>query len=344
MGVSDSALPGKLQRLTAILLGVVIALVLGEVGIRWHYTGRPLGSLFASSEDQKLIHDEDLGFRLNPARVEIDPLGFRRSKSGGEVHDDPFVLLVIGDSVSWDRNGFVDRLRTRIGSGVFPEGLKIVNAAVPAYTVHQERLFLERLAETLQPDFVLVQYCTNDHHLFLHQLQSDGRRVVTRAAKQAYLDEESGFLAWLTNKSDLVFEVRVALDMLREKETSRFPWEDDLYYEPAWTDEGWALYETELLAMKDAADELGAGFCVVGFPMLLQLDPGLRAMDAEYVDRPHTRLAELCEAHGISCLNLLPPFLEAAESDLFRDGVHLTPAGHELAADELERFLSKHMR
>ena len=64
-----------------------------------------------------------------------------------------------------------DGLADRVGA------VEVVNAAIPGYTTHQERLLFESGLDDARPELVLLQYCLNDNHRFLHRFDAQGLRI-----------------------------------------------------------------------------------------------------------------------------------------------------------------------
>src|SRR5262249_56325492 len=104
--------------------------------------------------------------------------------------------------------------------------VETINAAVPGYTAHQERLHLARLAAPVAPDVVVVQYCCNDNHAFLHQLVGGGL-LLTHQARPALLPPRDGLCARFLRWSYLAFELRRRLVAESPASAGPFPWRDD---------------------------------------------------------------------------------------------------------------------
>lgn len=76
--------------------------------------------------------------------------------------------------MSRDRQSLRERLADRV---------EVLNGAVPGYTTHQERLWLETEFASLEPNLVLLQYCLNDNFEFLHRFEPGSSILVTEEAR-----------------------------------------------------------------------------------------------------------------------------------------------------------------
>ena len=95
------------------------------------------------------------------------------------------------------RKGFVSLIRRKMGE-LENQSIQVINASVPGYTTYQERLFLERDLLQLKPDLVLLQYCVNDNHKFLHMFNTSQRWLVTPKAAKALLPERASWISrWI---------------------------------------------------------------------------------------------------------------------------------------------------
>jgi len=63
--------------------------------------------------------------------------------------------------------------------------------------------------------------------------------------------------------------------------------------------------------------------------------------NADYVLKPQKQISALCQKYDLPCLDLFPAYRERIGNSekLFRDGVHLTTAGHQLTAELINAFL-----
>jgi hypothetical protein len=183
---------------------------------------------------------------------------------------------------------------------------------------------------------VVLQYCCNDNHRFLHRLTSKGRRLLTFDAMAELQPEGGGPLAWLTRTSYLAYTVRQLL--LAREHGGSLPWDDPILA-PAFAEPSWAMQEDNLRAMRDALQTVGGRLVVVAIPLAVQLDAALLAREPARLLRPQRRLAAACARLDLPLLDLHAAFAAHRGGALFTDGLHLTAAGHRLAGRELAAFL-----
>jgi lysophospholipase L1-like esterase len=252
--------------------------------------------------------------------------GIRTPAFETQKPDNIFRILVIGDSVAWPKDGFVTLLREKLPK----EKFEVINAAIPGYTIHQERIMAERLL-VASPDLVVLQYCVNDHHKFLHEVSSNGRWLFTADAKAALDPSDNSLLSTLTRKSRLVRLIRMTL--LNKPKTAKNAWTGKADVGPAWTEYGWAYYQQEFLEMNKSLGEIP--LVVVAVPY----KPQLKSSDEDAL-YPQARLAALCDETQTPLLDLTSTF-KASEKKLYTDQLHLTDSGHQLVTEALETFLNK---
>lgn len=340
------------MRIKAVAFGtlafVVPSLLLAfavELAMRWRVTGSATGavrSLLPETDEASgwLKPDPDLGYKLTPGRDHVNSLGIRNA----EVQLDPGDrqrLIVLGDSVAFDREGFVTILAERLAE-VGPAGVEVVNAAIPGYTTHQERVLFERDLAPYAPDAVMLQYCVNDNHRFLHQLDDGGHWIIVPEAV-GDATEQTWLPSWL-EASYIVKRIRWRQRASAHHVQTRdalFPWRDTAEFGNAWRAETWDDMEEELRALQAAAIGAGARLGIVAIPYEPQLSPEALERDDAYVLTPQRELAGIAGRLGVPFLDLHPAFASAGAEPLFRDGVHLTDRGHAIAADEIEAFLER---
>ena len=80
---------------------------------------------------------------------------------------------------------------------------------------------------------------------------------------------------------------------------------------------------------------------IVVFPVSNQVDDKFLEIDREYVLFPQKKLGEICKRYGIPFLDLTEALNKCGGPRLFKDFLHLSPEGNDVAAREITRFLSK---
>jgi lysophospholipase L1-like esterase len=322
---------------------LVLLLGAAEFVARWRVDGsarRALTSFVARSDSEPaswLVRDPDLGYKLSPHNEGTNALGIRHSElaAGKPLH--LFRVIVVGDSVAFERRGFVALLRERFAS-VRSGDVEVINASIPGYTTYQERRLLERDLMPLQPDLVIVQYCVNDNHRFLHELSPSGQWLITKEAERA-LAEAGPWPANFLPSSRLLRMIRLRLLANWGKAAGAFPWDTRGDVANAWRDETWPDLEDNLRIMRDRVRSTGGRFAIVAVPFGPQLQQEFLDRDRAYTLKPQRRLADVCARLGVPLLDVYDEFLQSRERRLFRDGIHLTPEGHEIVAAALVDFL-----
>jgi lysophospholipase L1-like esterase len=284
------------------------------------------------------VPDPDLGFKLNPEAAGVNSLGIRDDEISPVKPPESFRVLVLGDSVAFDDRGFVRHLgedlhKVRRGSS------EVINGSIPGFTTYQELVLLKRNLLPLHPDLLVLQYCLNDNHKFLHFVDDSGRWLITPEADKAVGFDHNGPLASWMKASYLVLTVRLGLAHVGRFTGSPFVWDKMPDFHAAWQDESWPESETYLAEMKELLDSIGAKFMIVVVPFEPQLSREALEADRLYTLKPQTRLMEVSARLGVPILDLFPVFYEHRDENLYRDMIHLTERGHRIAADELLAFL-----
>ena len=197
--------PGRRRafRVLAIALGIGIFILLGELGIRlrlaWLFRGQleevsrevpadpeapvTLGDLVYPVENDNLIYRLKPGavgvFRGAPVRV--NSLGFRDEEIGpldasteAPLDAKPpgtIRIIALGDSLGFGwgveaEEGFFEVLERDLDRLAGPaRRVQVVNTSVPGYNAVMEAEVLRETGLALEPDAVLIEYCTNDEAL-----------------------------------------------------------------------------------------------------------------------------------------------------------------------------------
>ena len=287
-----------------------------------------------------VIYDRVLGYRLNPEREHFNSRSVRHGEIAVPKPKDVFRILYLGDSIPWDRKGFVKLTRDFLEKrGRF----EVINASVPGYTSYQEVLFYKRFLKETTPDLVVWTYCLNDNHRFLHRFDENARMLWTKEAERTL--EADGLWGSGASRSYLLTRLRLGvhheIQQRRSKTKSRFPWESTVDFNIAWKDPPWLDYEAYLLDLQGLLKEHNGKLAVVVFPVEPQLMYRYDKENLAYVLKPQRRLLALCEKHRVPCLDLYPAFSAEASRGrrLFRDGIHLNAEGHRCVTLQTLRFL-----
>ena len=328
-----------------VTIGLATLLALGAVELYLRY--QVLGSFSAVwtgfmrgdvpyanlGSEQWVLNDPELGYRLNPAQPEINSIGIR----GGEVPLEKPAgiqrIVVLGDSVAWPENGFVKLLGDKLAGRA-----EVINAAIPGYTTHQERILFERELLKFKPDLVILQVCLNDNHRFLHRFNARGGMIWAREAERALLPSEGDPLALLPNWSYLAIRVRLAY-MRMTTPRAQFPWDSTPDFVTGWRDDGWDLFRAEFDQIREAVETVDSRLSVVVFPFAPQFRKDLLKADAAYVLKPQRVLKQICDEAAVPLLDMYSVIRDNGGRELLPDRIHLSKEGHVVAADALYEHL-----
>jgi lysophospholipase L1-like esterase len=290
-----------------------------------------------------LVPDPGLGYKLNPLNDNVNSLGIRHAEIPAEKAKDRFRVLVLGDSVAWPKDGFVAMLRAHYDAS--DDGrAEVINAAIPGYTTFQERMLLERDLLGVRPDLVILQYCLNDNHRFLHELDAGGRWLITQEAKNAMFPGGDGWVSGLMRSSYLITKMRIRILSISSRPRSTFPWMDEPAFAAAWQVGTWDDTRKHILAIRDVLKKADAQFVLVAVPYEPQLRQDLLKLDNQFTTSPQRMLEDISRNLEVPFLDLHPVFVANGDKRLFTDGIHLTDDGHKLVTAQLVQFLaSQHL-
>jgi lysophospholipase L1-like esterase len=286
-----------------------------------------------------VIFDEELGYRLNPGKAGINNFSIRHGEIAVPKPEGTYRIMYLGDSIPWDRGGFVDRTRDFLqGEGQF----EVINAGIPGYTSYQEVLFYEKYLQPTSPDLVIWTYCLNDNHKFLHRFDEKAQMLWTEEAERTLRIHT----VWddIVSRSYLLARLNLGISaLIKHNENSKcaFPWENRIDFNTAWKDDSWIDYERYLLRLKTILHKQNAKLAIIIFPYEPQLLYRNDTDNYNYAVKPQRKLRDLCNKYEIVCLDLYQSFADeySREIRLYRDGIHLSSGGHNLATQQILSFL-----
>jgi lysophospholipase L1-like esterase len=337
----DVADAQRRQRWLKILVPVLTLLVMfvlleGAFRVAERLATRPRAETWA-------IYDPDLGYRLNPQFGDTSPEGLRDHPVAPKAGR--FRVLMLGDSLGYYGDSvddtWVGRMRQELAQSNSGR-LDVLNASIRGYTNYQELAFLEKFGVAFQPDLVGVGFVLNDLHRILHSFKlQDGQIVgetydftpeaVDSVDNAAFrLARRSRVLVWLRRTLD------PALGSLQYSLGKGFSFDYRPDMNTAWKEASWADVGSQMREMQALGREHGFGLFMVVFPFADQYRPEYLAADRDYVLKPQRLALELCAELAIPCLDM---YDRLTPVDFEEDGIHLTAAGRQRAAEHVARFL-----
>ncbi len=334
------------QRLGRLAYGIVVSLVVAEIGITLVNPQREV-----MPSDMVSI-DPDLGFRMvanyrgvmamNDAAVETNSWGLR-DREFGPRSADTLRIYVLGDSMVFGfgvraEDTFPRLLETTLRDRLHRD-VEVVNGGVPGYGTLQELEFFEQTVEQVQPDLVLVAVA------LLNDI-ADNRKFAERTRER---QRPRGVLwktlRWLRSRSQLYMTLR----RYRHATGGEAVMQIHAPHPSAGTERALRLTERTLLRFAQVARERGVDFGVLISPVYRQTSVqawqhALATYDldaAAYTrDQPNRRLVSFAQAAGLRVLDLLP-VLDAHRSEDLYFHEHWRPRGHAAVADAVADFLAQ---
>jgi len=286
-----------------------------------------------------VIYDQWLGYRLNPNRPGINSRSIKHGEIAVPKPPGTYRIIILGDSIPWDKDGFVDELRKQLEVGRY----ELINASVPGYTAYQELLLFKRYLIETDPDLLIWTYCLNDNHKFLHQFDEKARMLVTEEALESL--KPKSYWDLLISRSYILSSLRLKImakaNERKKNVESQFVWENQVDFNIAWKDFPWRSYEAYLKEMLDMLAQKNAKLAIIVFPYEPQLKYRHDAENYDYAVKPQRILISLCHKYSVHCLDLYPVFSSSYDvgQKLFCDGIHLNELGHRTTAKIIHQFL-----
>lgn len=350
-----------------VLGGICAGLVVSEAVLRIVWP-QPLPF------SEGMFRDEpgDLGYRFNPHLhlvqtgpdgpefdfvIDTNSDGLRDGEIGPKGEHD-FRILILGDSYTLgfgaeQEEAYPQVLEDRLNAGADGWRYDVINAGVPAYTVRQERIYLERYGMAFQPDLVIITVTRNDYDAAAGSplplsVDASGYLILPERAAIATHSLPLFGLKWpqpfhlgvfLQLNSHLYraagrYIPALVVDVVQQQEI--IPGKS-----PAADLDAGVLSITRDLARAGAAAESGGA----SLGVILVPDPSelLRKCRRPETVEPHRQLAEQLEAKRVPYLNTLPQFCQHPDPASLRwpnDG-HFKPEGYRLLGEYVAAFLSE---
>ena len=345
---------GPPERLTRFLLSagssalVILAVLGAEVLARWcapNYLMQTRG-LHVFSDTYGWVPRQGTSAVIDGKRVTFNSAGYRGRELALPKTRDRTRVVVLGDSIAFglevsDDETFTHLLDTR------ENGIEAGNLAVQGYGPDQELIVLANEGLRLDPDAVVLAFClANDFaEAVLPVSLYDGKSPKPRfrlERNRLVLDDSSLRQAawrrgvqWLSDYSHL-FNRTAALGSPSESEA--FPWRD--LKREALGDQEYTLRLNVAIvrSMDVACRQRGITFILAAFP------------NATYYETKPTlarRFLDSVQAEGVTAVDMAERFVALGQpfEAVSLDAVgHLSPVGHAIASQVLEREIASRTR
>lgn len=330
------------RRLAKVVYGVVVCLILGELGIAVVNPQREV------LPKDLVVKDSALGFRMVPSYrgvepkdgipLEINSQGLRERELGAP-RPGTLRILVLGDSVVFGlgvraEDAFPRALERTLEQQQQP--IQVLNGGVPGYGTLQEMKLFEETVGVLQPDVVLVTV----------SVFNDVEDNVKFARPQKRWESAPNViykpLLWLRQRSQLYMMMR----QYRASISAETMMDIHAAQPSPKTTRGLQLTEESLVSFAEAARQRGVAFGILLAPAQKQASPqvwqetlrghGLDAAAYSH-EQPNRRFSDFAREHRLPLLDLLP--LLRQDAGRLYENEHWTTAGHVRVAEAVADFL-----
>ncbi len=278
-------------------------------------------------------------------RVNTNSLGYRGREVSVEHPPHLFRILGLGDSITWgagvqDKDTYLRVLEKKLNELASkkgtPGGYETINTGVVGYSTHQELLTLQRDGLPLRPDLVTVGYAHNDFYPTedpyhnVHTFHQPAKEKVGRHSFYAQPRRVGSHLYWFVRSQ----VKRAWHHFSRERPLQRavYPSDHNDWAPDSFEAHAWPVMKDHFRNMKRLGEENGFRLLVILFPTYDQVNL------LESSPFPQTRISEFMRAEGIDYIDLFDAF-RRAQQVIFVDSIHPNAAGHQLAAEEILRYL-----
>ena len=325
----------------------------------------------APSFQALFVPDAQIGYRLRPnartrfvtsefdAHIAINAQGVRDDRDIGPKPANERRIVVLGDSlvlsVQVDRQEtFCSLLEARLNRDGGPYTYRVINAGVQGYGPVEELLFFRHIASHFQPDLVVETiFVGNDAEEAV--AAAPRLRAGGRATGDVVSESVRTRLRRLVRRSMVLQVLRLRVMSVIDrvptwKARPEPPLQSYAAHPAARIAEGLRISRDCVAAIADEAAETGARTMVMFIPARFQvndLDYGqltsaVTQAGGELVrDAASERFDKAISELPLPRLDVLPALRAAPRPDdmFFQQTVHLTPRGHEVVAEAMERFI-----
>jgi SGNH hydrolase-like domain, acetyltransferase AlgX len=354
----------------ALAFAIVLAIQFGvfEAALRmW-------GSSEAAPAFQGLFTgDPAIGYRLKPGAhvrfttaefdtdIAINANGVRDEEPLGPKAPDERRIVILGDSlvlsvqVAWGQT-FGELLEARLNARSSGHHYRVINAGVQGYGPVEELLLFRSLAATLQPDLVIeTLFVGNDAEEAV--TSASKLKADSRPAASAVGESLSTRLRRIVRRSMVLQVLRLRVVSATERFSGALGTPEPPLQSYAATPapriaQGLTITRECVAEIASTASASGARTAVMLMPARFQIDDAdfgrlkeaVAQSGGELVrDAATSRFDAALAGLPLPRLDVLPALRAAFPGpDLFfQQTVHLTPRGHEIVADALDRFIQQ---
>ncbi len=362
--MADQVSHDGLRRLALFAAIFVSQFAIFEVALRtW-------GSSEAAPAFQGLFdNDPVLGYRLKPGartrfatdefdtEIRINSAGVRDDEEIGEKAPNERRILILGDSLVLSvqvpfAQTFGELLERRLNSRGSPVHYRVINGGVQGYGPVQELLLLRSLLPVVKPDLIVETiFVGNDIEdaVGAEALLGGRQRPMSATVREAMITR---FRRIVRRSMVLqVLRLRVLSATARFTRTTGPPEAPLQSYaaRPApRIGRGLTIIHRVVQQMQQEGSAAGARTAVVLMPARFQVndvdyanlrDAVAQAGGALVRDAADERIDEALRDIPVPRFDVLPPLRAGGADVFFQRTVHLTPRGHEIVAEALDRFL-----
>jgi lysophospholipase L1-like esterase len=362
--VASEVRRGRLRRLALLATILAVQFAVFEVALRtW-------GSSEAAPAFQGLFeNDPVIGYRLKPGarirfttaefdtEIRVNSAGVRDDEEIGEKAPNERRILILGDSLVLSvqvpfRQTFGELLEQRLNSRGSPVHYRVINGGVQGYGPVQELLFLRALLPVVKPDLIVETFFVGndiEDAVSAEALLDGTPRPIAQTVREAMTTR----LRRMVRRSMVLQVLRVRVLAATERFTrTAGPPEPPLQSYAAnpapRIARGLAIIHRVVEQMQQEARATGARTAIVLMPARFQVndvdyanlrDAVSQAGGTLLRDAAGERIDEALRDVPVPRFDALPALRAAGPDVFFLQTVHLTPRGHEIVAEALDRFL-----
>jgi hypothetical protein len=244
--------------------------------------------------------------------------------------EDAYRILFLGDSFTYgvgvdEPQTFVSRVAARLDEDPPNQGFRehiAFNGGIPGSLTGSWKGLHEAAQELFQPHLVVVVFFLRDGQI------GAGSTTAVRKMKERLRElHDSSFLF----QHSYLYRQLFVRPLIHEVGKEYLSTMADGYFGPPARTQEWRRAQANVLAMRDRAEENGAKFAMVIFPVLFDLGPDYPLQKVVDV------IADFARANQIRTLDLLPAYRGHDASSLWLASFdqHPNARGHEIATDAM---------